>query len=123
MTKNYNCFPGQGTHEVGCNHPKPPLPSWEEKFEKKHWGAMFEDGDYNSLIADIRTLLATQKEALAEKVTRFEVIDYTKANKDVARVLVKYDVKVELSYQDDDRTLKVFLSDQEPINNKPEWQH
>lgn len=47
--------------------------------------------------------------AKAEKVTRFEVIDHKKDGK--GRVVVEYDVKVELSYQDDDRTLKVFLTD------------
>ena len=39
-----------------------------------------------------------------EKVTRFEVIDET------GRAYVKYDVKVEMSYQDEGRTLKVFLT-------------
>jgi len=38
-------------------------------------------------------------------ITRFEVI-----NKE-GRVLVYYDVKVELLYQDDGKTLKVFLKD------------
>ena len=37
------------------------------------------------------------------KVTRFEVID------DTGRAYVAYDVKIERSYQDDDRTLKVFV--------------
>lgn len=36
-------------------------------------------------------------------VTRFEVID------EKGRALVKYAVDVELSYQDDGRTLKVFI--------------
>lgn len=40
-----------------------------------------------------------------DKVTRFEVIDET------GRAMVKYGVSVELSYQDDGRTLKVFLKD------------
>ena len=39
------------------------------------------------------------------KVTRFEVIDET------GRVIVKHGVSVELSYQDDGKTLKVFLKD------------
>jgi hypothetical protein len=41
--------------------------------------------------------------ARARKVTRFEVIDES------GRVYVKYGVEVELSYQDDGRTLKVFV--------------
>jgi len=40
-----------------------------------------------------------------DKVTRFEVIDET------GRVIVKYGVSVELSYQDNGQTLKVFLKD------------
>tara|TARA_R110000772_G_scaffold94409_2_gene192278 strand:+ start:1062 stop:1259 length:198 start_codon:yes stop_codon:yes gene_type:complete len=38
-------------------------------------------------------------------INRFEVIDET------GRVVVKYDVSVELNYQDDGKTLKVFLKD------------
>jgi len=38
------------------------------------------------------------------KVTRFEVID------DTGRVLVRKNISLTLSPQDDDRTLKVFLS-------------
>ena len=38
-------------------------------------------------------------------INRFEVIDET------GRVIVKYDVSVELNYQDDGKTLKVFLKD------------
>lgn len=44
-----------------------------------------------------------------DSVTRFEVIDHTKNG--AGRVVVKYDVAVELSLQDDNRTLKVFLTD------------
>ena len=40
------------------------------------------------------------------KVTRFEVIDEN------GRVYTQKDCKVELSYQDDDRTLKVFIKKQ-----------
>ena len=49
---------------------------------------------------------AMSKEA---KVTRFEVIDHTEAGE--GRIIVKYGVTVELSYQDDGRTLKVFIKD------------
>ena len=41
------------------------------------------------------------------KVTRFEVIDES------GRVCTRHNCKVELSYQDDGRTLKVFLSKQD----------
>jgi|LakMenE18May11ns_1017448.scaffolds.fasta_scaffold9935188_9 hypothetical protein len=39
-----------------------------------------------------------------KKVTRFEVID------DTGRLLVRHKVKVELSVQDDGKTLKAFLT-------------
>lgn len=42
-------------------------------------------------------------------VTRFEVIDHTTDGE--GRVYVKYDVSVDLSYQDDGRTLKAFVAD------------
>ena len=42
-----------------------------------------------------------------EHVTRFEVIDHT------GRILVVYGVSVTLMYQDDCRTLKVFLTKDE----------
>jgi hypothetical protein len=40
-----------------------------------------------------------------KNINRFELIDET------GRVIVKYDVSVELNYQDDGKTLKVFLRD------------
>ncbi len=45
-----------------------------------------------------------------DKITRFEVIDET------GRLLVKYGVSVELSFQDNNRTLKVFLTDRGNAN-------
>lgn len=44
-----------------------------------------------------------------ESVTRFEVVDHCSGGE--GRVLVKYNVAVELRFQDHGRTLKVFLSD------------
>ncbi len=44
-------------------------------------------------------------------VTRFEVIDHTKNGLGRLVVVTGDDVAVELSYQDDGRTLKVFLRD------------
>ena len=46
----------------------------------------------------------------SETVTRFEVIDET------GRAMVKYNVSVELSYQDDGRTLKIFLKEEDKQN-------
>lgn len=44
-----------------------------------------------------------------EKVTRFEVIDHT--TEGAGRLLVRYGVKVEAAFQDQGRTMKVFLTD------------
>ncbi len=46
----------------------------------------------------------TAEQLKAAAVTRFEVID------DTGRVISRHGVRVALSYQDDGRTLKVFLS-------------
>ena len=51
-----------------------------------------------------------------EKITRFEVIDHTSEFQ--GRILVKYGVKVEISIQDDGRTMKVFLTDNTDNNKK-----
>jgi hypothetical protein len=47
------------------------------------------------------------------KVTRFVVVDHTTKNPALAAVGIWRGVNVELSYQDDGRTLKVFLKDKE----------
>jgi hypothetical protein len=47
---------------------------------------------------------------MTKSITRFEVIDHT--SKQGGRIVVEYNVKVELSLQDDCKTLKVFLTDQ-----------
>jgi len=63
----------------------------------------------------VRTLRAKvsklQGKNALNKVTRFEVIDHTWAG--TGRDLVRYGTEVEISYQDDGRTLKVFLKDKE----------
>jgi hypothetical protein len=46
---------------------------------------------------------------VTKEITRFEVIDHTK--KKGGRIVVEYNVNVELSLQDENRTLKVFLTD------------
>ena len=51
-----------------------------------------------------------------EKITRFEVIDHTSELQ--GRILVKYGVKVEISIQDNGRTMKVFLTDNTNNNKK-----
>ena len=47
---------------------------------------------------------------ITKSITRFEVIDHT--SKKQGRIVVEYKVNVELSLQDENRTLKVFLTDQ-----------
>lgn len=63
---------------------------------------------YNNLIIECIEYYV-QQEYPTEKVTRFEVIDHTKEMR--GRVYVKYGVQVELSFQDDGKTLKVFVDD------------
>jgi len=46
---------------------------------------------------------------MTKSITRFEVIDHTKKKR--GRIVVEYNVNVELSLQDDNKTLKVFLTD------------
>lgn len=56
------------------------------------------------------------------KVTRFEVIDHRKEAFEhglAGRALVKNDIKIKLSLQDDGRTLKVFMDDK-PVDNSDE---
>ena len=60
---------------------------------------MDERNDYNSI--PIQPI---------DKVTRFEVIDHTKKKR--GRIVVEYGVKVEVSIQDEGKTMKVFLTDQ-----------
>ena len=48
---------------------------------------------------------------LNSNVTRFEVIDHTWAGTGRIVNMTHHDVSVELSYQDDGKTLKVFLKD------------
>ncbi len=43
------------------------------------------------------------------KVTRFEVIDHREKGK--GRIFVAWPCKIRLSYQDDERTLKVFVTE------------
>ena len=43
-------------------------------------------------------------------INRFEVIDQT-----LGRLMVKYDVSVELLYQDDGQTLKIVLKEKIPL--------
>ena len=50
-------------------------------------------------------------EVLLKNVTRFEVIDHSKKMR--GRYVVEYGIKVEVSIQDDGKTMKVFLTNQE----------
>ena len=54
-------------------------------------------------------------ETKLEKVTRFEVINHAKNDKPIGRLLTLYKEledfnEVELSFQDDGKTLKIFIS-------------
>jgi hypothetical protein len=50
-------------------------------------------------------------EVLLKNVTRFEVIDHSKKMR--GRYVVEYGIKVEVSIQDDGKTMKVFLTNQD----------
>ncbi len=69
--------------------------AWEEADQFREW------------------LSATSKDSrpapAPSAVTRFEVIDHTTGGE--GRAYMKYDISAELSYQDDGRTLKVFVGD------------
>lgn len=51
-----------------------------------------------------------------KKVTRVEVIDHTKDGEGRAFVKWQDNLEVTLSYQDDGRTLKIFLKEKEDGN-------
>ncbi|KSU60729.1 MULTISPECIES: hypothetical protein [unclassified Gordonia (in: high G+C Gram-positive bacteria)] len=69
--------------------------AWEEADQFREW--------LSATPKDSRSALSSST------VTRFEVIDHTTGGE--GRAYVKYDVSAELSYQDDGRTLKVFVGD------------
>lgn len=64
---------------------------------------------YKNLIRETIKMYSQELHYPVENVTRFEVIDHTKQM--LGRVYVKYGVDVELSFQDDGKTLKVFVDD------------
>lgn len=61
----------------------------------------------------LEAVCRTLRDPQPEKTTRFEVINET------GRVLTRWGVKVKLSYQDDGRTLKVFLSQRDGKSQRP----
>jgi hypothetical protein len=64
---------------------------------------------YKGLIRETILMYAQELHYPVENVTRFEVIDHTKEM--LGRTYVKYGVQVELSFQDNGQTLKVFVDD------------
>ena len=66
---------------------------------------------YNFLLLTPRIKAQTMEEFLEQikKVNRFEVIDHTWEKE--GRIVVKYGVDVEVSIQDDGKTMKIFLTD------------
>lgn len=69
----------------------------------------------DAFAARLQVALTAAKQVVAdvmatEKVTRFEVIDHT-TERGPDRLLVRYGVKVEAAFQDQGRTMKVFLTD------------
>lgn len=74
-----------------------------------------EQAEQHDHIQDAPKMVA---EGPIEKVNRFEVIDHTSGGE--GRVFTKWldNLVVELSYQDDGRTLKVFLSEKDTETGK-----
>ena len=50
------------------------------------------------------------------RITRFEVIDQREEAISPGRRITEHDVHLSLSYQDEGRTLKVFLTDPDPAS-------
>lgn len=67
-------------------------------------------GDYVTAKAEALAALDRYYHSQTEKVTRFEVIDHREGSEAYGRAFVSHGVGVELSYQDDGRTLKVFVN-------------
>lgn len=64
---------------------------------------------YNDLIIQCIEYYGQQMHYPTEKVTRFEVIDHTKEM--IGRAYVKHNITIDLSFQDNGQTLKVFVDD------------
>jgi hypothetical protein len=52
-----------------CCKCKPPQQDWEKEFDK-YWGCMFEAGDYESLVKDIRFLLASKEASQKQDIIK-----------------------------------------------------
>lgn len=73
--------------------------------DKEDWHYNKDNNCHKKRKAFIKGYTQCQEDMLHDqRVTRFEVIDEN------GRVYTKRDCKVELSYQDDNRTLKVFIN-------------
>lgn len=70
-------------------------------------GRIYQDG-YNRGFEDGKSKLPNWFETLNDSITRFEVIDEN------GRSYVAWPAKIKLSYQDDDRTLKIFINRKGP---------
>lgn len=71
-------------------------------------------------VLGLRTLLLghtqDERDMKTAKVTRFEVIDHR--TNGTGRAFTAYDCSIQLSLQDDGRTLKVFVDDPTPSSDK-----
>lgn len=90
------------------------LPQPESRFERDRWRMI------SHIALDAAAPILAEVVAM---VTRFEVINHTKGAgsevhyiPDAPRSVVAYGIKTELSLQDEGRTLKVFLTDQNAAN-------
>lgn len=105
--------------------PSTPADKWEIEFDRLDgtreenggWLIPYEGSDMDRVKTWIRNLIfSTRQEERAlrtEKVTRIEIIDHTRSVEEGGgRIFTHWNknTKAELSFQDDDRTLKIFLS-------------
>jgi hypothetical protein len=82
----------------------------KEEIAKKHGVLSGKDSEFDDAILKAMQEYANQcQEDMPDnsKLTRFEVIDEN------GRVYTKHNCTIELSYQDDSRTLKVFIKNKQ----------
>jgi hypothetical protein len=100
MSDGMDCNCGAyGEHECGCGV------DWttQEVYDLREEVKQLREAKESFILMDFT--------AACTKVSRFEVIDHTSTG--TGRDFVKYGVTVALGYQDDGKTLKVFLRDKE----------
>lgn len=87
-----------------------------EQIAKEWWVTNYgtmenREGSLIGLLKQVANEAAEKERERWKTVTRFEVIDHRKSyDEGGGRCFVSYGVTAEPSYQDDDRTLKIFVN-------------